>query len=52
MRFERSMLTGFINIDAGMADVASSMKIASETLREDIPRIIAEANQQVLRQAA
>jgi len=35
-----------------MADVASSMKIASETLREDIPRVIAEANQQVLKQAA
>jgi len=39
-------------VAAGMADVASSMKIASETLREDIPRIIAEANQQVLKQAA
>jgi hypothetical protein len=39
-------------VATGIADVAGSMKIASETLRGDIPRIIAEANQQVLKQAA
>jgi hypothetical protein len=39
-------------VATGMADVAGSMKITSETLREDIPRIIAEANHQVLKQAA